>query len=217
MIFWCQYFSSLIFCPFHLPSGRLLAILLHSVGDSSYIGSVALWWFGTGDMSAQLSGGKWVCYKPPNGRYMRKSWRGTLMQNTTIITPNFACILVEKITWFNNRNFIPAAPLFKWLNQTGQKHKESLEYPRSHCFCLEYFTWNCVDRDSSVGIAIGCRLDGLGILSRWGARFSAPVQTGPGAHPAFCTMGTGSFPGVKSGRGVTLTPCPLVVPLVMKE
>jgi len=40
------------------------------------------------------------------------------------------------------------------------------------------------------------------------ARFSAPVQTGPGAHPASCTMGTGSFLGVKSGRGVTLTPSP---------
>jgi len=47
--------------------------------------------------------------------------------------------------------------------------------------------------------------------------FSAPVQTGPGAHPAPCTMGTESFPGVKSGRGVTLTPHPLLVPLVMKE
>ena len=48
--------------------------------------------------------------------------------------------------------------------------------------------------------------------SRWGARFSAPVQTGPEAHPASCTMGTGSFPGVRCGRGVTLTPHPLVVP-----
>jgi len=45
-----------------------------------------------------------------------------------------------------------------------------------------------------------------------GARFSAPVQTGPGVHPASCAMGTGSFPGIKSGRGVTLTPHPLVVP-----
>ena len=44
------------------------------------------------------------------------------------------------------------------------------------------------------------------------ARFSAPVQTGPGAHPASCTMGTGSFPGVKRGRGVRLTPHPLLVP-----
>jgi len=44
------------------------------------------------------------------------------------------------------------------------------------------------------------------------ARFSAPVQTGPGAHPDSCTMGIGSFPGVKSGRGVMLTPHPLLVP-----
>ena len=27
-----------------------------------------------------------------------------------------------------------------------------------------------------------------------GARFPAPVQTGPGAHPASYTMDTGSFP-----------------------
>jgi len=30
-------------------------------------------------------------------------------------------------------------------------------------------------------------------------------------------MGTGSFPGVKSGRGVTFTPHTLLMPLVMKE
>ena len=70
---------------------------------------------------------------------------------------------------------------------------------------------------SVVGIATGYGLDGPGIESRWGAKFSAPVQTGPGAHPVSCTMGTGSFPGVKSFRGVTLTPHPLLVPLVMKE
>jgi len=44
-----------------------------------------------------------------------------------------------------------------------------------------------------------------------GARFSAPVQTGPEAHPASCKMGTGSFPGVRCCRGVTLTPHPLLV------
>jgi hypothetical protein len=44
------------------------------------------------------------------------------------------------------------------------------------------------------------------------ARFLAPVQTGSGAHPASCTMGTVSFPGVKSGRGVTLTPHFFLVP-----
>jgi len=44
-----------------------------------------------------------------------------------------------------------------------------------------------------------------------GAIFSAPVETGPWAHPASFTMGTGSFPGVKSGRGVTLSPHSIVV------
>jgi len=40
-------------------------------------------------------------------------------------------------------------------------------------------------------------------------RFSAPVQTGPGAHPVPYTMGTGSFPGVKRpGRGVDHPPPP---------
>jgi len=70
---------------------------------------------------------------------------------------------------------------------------------------------------SVVGIATGYRLDGHGIESRWGARFSAPVQTGHGAHPASCTMGTGSYYGVKSGRGVTLSLHPLLVPWSRKS
>jgi len=50
-----------------------------------------------------------------------------------------------------------------------------------------------------------------------GARFSAPVQTGPGAYTASYTMGTGSFPGVKSGRDVTLNSHPLPVPWSWKS
>jgi len=61
--------------------------------------------------------------------------------------------------------------------------------------------------DRSVGIATRHGLEGPGIESRWGARFSAPVQTGPEAHSASYTMGTGSFPGVKRpGRGVDRPP-----------
>ena len=44
-----------------------------------------------------------------------------------------------------------------------------------------------------------------------------PVQTGPGAHPASCKMGTGSFPGVKYGRGVLLTTHLLLVPWSWKS
>ena len=63
---------------------------------------------------------------------------------------------------------------------------------------------------SSVGIATELRAGRSGIESRWGRDFS-PIQTGPGAHPASCKMGTGSFPGVKCRRGVLLTTHPLLV------
>jgi hypothetical protein len=57
--------------------------------------------------------------------------------------------------------------------------------------------------DSAVGIAIRYGLYGLGIESRWGARFSTLVQNGPGAHPASNKIGTRSFPEVKRPeRGV---------------
>ena len=54
--------------------------------------------------------------------------------------------------------------------------------------------------DSSVGIATCYGLGSLEIEPWWEARFSAPVQTGPGAHPASYTMGTGSYLGVKQLR-----------------
>ena len=53
-------------------------------------------------------------------------------------------------------------------------------------------------QDSVVGIATGYGLEGPGIESRWGARLSAHIQTGPGAHPASCAMGIWSFPGLKA-------------------
>jgi len=39
-------------------------------------------------------------------------------------------------------------------------------------------------------------------------RFSAPVQTIPGAHPASYTMGTWSFQGIKRTRRDVLHPPP---------
>ena len=52
---------------------------------------------------------------------------------------------------------------------------------------------------SSVGTATELRAGRSGERIPMGRDFP-PVQTGPGAHPASCTMGTGSFPGVKYGR-----------------
>jgi hypothetical protein len=51
-----------------------------------------------------------------------------------------------------------------------------------------------MDQDSSDGTTTREGLDGPGIASQGGGtRFAAPVQTLPGAHPAFYTMGIGSL------------------------
>jgi hypothetical protein len=63
------------------------------------------------------------------------------------------------------------------------------------CLCL----WAGIAHHYSDSIRTGRSGDRILV----GARFSAPVQNGPGAHLASYTMGTGSFPGVKRpGRGV---------------
>ena len=64
-------------------------------------------------------------------------------------------------------------------------------------------------------VATGYGLNGPGIESQWGARFSAPTQTVPGNHPASYAMGTGVFPEY-GGRGMTLTAHPHLSPRLKK-
>jgi hypothetical protein len=82
-------------------------------------------------------------------------------------------------------------------------------------FVLKHITTSKRGPGSSVSIVTGYGLKGPGFESRWGRDF--PHFSTPGAHPACCTMGTGSFPGVKSGRSVTLTPHTLLVPWSWKS
>jgi len=69
---------------------------------------------------------------------------------------------------------------------------------------------------SSVGIATGYGLGGPAFEYRWGAKFSAPAQTGPRAHTAFYTMGTGSFPGLRQ-PGLDVVHPPHPVPRLKEE
>ena len=64
---------------------------------------------------------------------------------------------------------------------------------RPGCLQSSINTWRSFKQELqlAVGIATVYGLDGSGIESRWGARFSASIQTDRGAHPASCTMGTG--------------------------
>jgi hypothetical protein len=73
-------------------------------------------------------------------------------------------------------------------------------------------------RSSSGSIVSGYGLDDreIEVRSPAGAKDISSnlcVQTGFGAHPAPCTMGTGGpFPAAKHGRGVTLTTHPYLLP-----
>ena len=71
-------------------------------------------------------------------------------------------------------------------------------YKRLVCLNISQHVNKC-GPGSSVGVATDYELDGPGSNSGGGLDFP-PVQTGPGAHPASCKMGTGSFPGVKCGH-----------------
>ena len=109
--------------------------------------------------------------------------------------------------------------LFCHLTWNGHQHDSN-----------EIKVWNtvtCIITESAVSLPLfpqTCRYKNIHCTHNWlwagwsgdripvEVRFSAPVQIGPGAHPASCTMATRSFPGVKSCRGLTLTPHPLLVP-----
>jgi hypothetical protein len=65
-----------------------------------------------------------------------------------------------------------------------------------------------VAQSLSVGIATELRVGRSGDRIHVGARFSAPVQTGPGVNPASCTMVTGSFPGDRKRPGRDADPSP---------
>ena len=111
--------------------------------------------------------------------------------------------------------FEPAIPVTKRLQALD------LTATRTGATTFTYTNFNgplllFVGPDSSVGIATGYGLDGPGIESRWGRDFPHLSRPALGARPASCTLGTGSFPGVKSGRGVKLAPNSLLVPWLWK-
>ena len=89
---------------------------------------------------------------------------------------------------------------------SGMSHHHGQEYMQKTRAKYHYLP-SC-GPGSSVGIASDYGPDGPRNESRWGGEIFCPFQIGPGAHAASCTMGTGSFPGVKCGRAVLLTTHP---------
>jgi len=127
-------------------------------------------------------------------------------------------------------------PIFVWqIQDDACIHRNKVLFVGLYIYCTfasaGYSSLLIVGKPSKLGQAATLRLvwgryragiTGAGYLDRYseslrygqfggripvGARFSAPVQTGPGAYPASYTEGTGSFPGVKRpGPGVDHPP-----------
>jgi hypothetical protein len=104
----------------------------------------------------------------------------------------------------------------------GSLQGAALVWPTTSSFARRHFhITNCrtCEPGSSVNLVSGYRLDDRAIEVRSPPEADVPsnlcVQTGSGAHPASCTMGTGvPFLGLKRGRGVTLTTHPHLVPML---
>ena len=69
------------------------------------------------------------------------------------------------------------------------------EFPFIKGAFIHFLTPDPRGRDSIISTATRYGLGDRGIASRWEARFSAPVQTGPGAKPASYTMAGGHSRG----------------------
>jgi len=127
---------------------------------------------------------------------------------------DYASLSTLLCSWFSGRSFlgeiIHIISSYQWKKcDCGNHMKHGTDiYQKALSGC---------GPGSVVGIATDYGPDGLGIESRWERYFPHLCRPALGAHPASCTMGTRSFPGVKSGRGVTLTTHPLLVPWSWKS
>jgi hypothetical protein len=126
--------------------------------------------------------------------------------------PSIGSIFIGTSLWRWNRQRVPKRRLLK-LRRQGNTQKKTY-YKVEHAHTLFILHQLHILLVGPVAQSV------WRLTTGWTIRDRIPVGTrftGPGVHPASCTMGTASFPGVKCGRGVLLTTHPLPVPRSWKS
>jgi hypothetical protein len=151
----------------------------------------------------------------------------------------FLCILLGispasdcGLPTFRNHLSVPSsrAGYKVWIRRRGNTQKNTYKIQNtakvwnqeSVAYFLPYFRFSFQDSARRTYPCFLCMLHASAVVFTSviivkGGHYVLPVQTGPGAHPASCKMGTESFPGVKRDRGVLLTTHLLLVPRSRKS
>ena len=119
---------------------------------------------------------------------------------------------IRAFTWREWKNENPSSgKVVSWSRSEPNAFRSEEHKRKNNVFSIDKRTWqkkrililfrkrvNATGGPGNlVDIATDYGLEGPG-SNPGGDEIFPPVQTGPGAHPAPCTMGTGSFPGVEA-------------------
>jgi len=138
-----------------------------------------------------------------------------------------------KIAILNYRNLNPTHVTTETSDRSESAHREGWKFadPTFHVQFVLQSTIECLNITTHVQVPFfllcyyneraGIAQSVLRLATGWtvrgsnpdGARFSASVQTGPGAHPSQWVPGLLTF----SGRGVALATHPHLAPMLKKE
>ena len=145
------------------------------------------------------------------------------LQYALVLTPSVPC---GKLVLLCTRQFLLSPHPFRSNSvesdrNSSQAYGMNKNFVRSETLVLMQnfflrYTLKSVGQDSVFGIAARYWMDGPGIESRWGGRFSAPVQIDPVAHAASYTMVTESLTCGKRPRSYLDYP-PHLAPRLKKD
>jgi hypothetical protein len=136
---------------------------------------LATWWLLACELMQASNNNVWNCVAVINQTRAAIVWKEMWLRWRLVISSELGSI----VSW----RLVPP--------RLSRPASEATEISNHFVFILQIMCGT----GSSICIATGYRLDGPGIESRWGSKFSALVQTDPGAHPASCTMAPCFFRG----------------------